>query len=141
MTIVAYHQPILPPSGVEYATILKLTPSTLTEASVPIASTSTAPYPSGRALYNVVVARTSHLRIFEVREEAVQVDVEKEKRRGGMRRGTEAVEGEVAMDGQGEGFVNIDSVKVILLLLLSAGIQPFFVHPVPSEPRKVVPKC
>lgn len=30
-----------------------------------------------------------------------------------MRRGTEAVEGEVEMDEQGEGFVNMGAVKVI----------------------------
>lgn len=36
-----------------------------------------------------------------------------------MRRDTEAVEGEVEMDRQGEGFVNMGSVKVILDTLLS----------------------
>ncbi|KAI0052046.1 hypothetical protein FA95DRAFT_1593031 [Auriscalpium vulgare] len=107
----ALHQQILPPSGVEFVASLRLTPSTVTDSAAPGPSTAAAPY---RALYNVVVARTSILRVFEVREEPVpisaQVDDERE-RRANVRKGTEAVEGEVEMDEQGEGFVNMGSVK------------------------------
>jgi cleavage and polyadenylation specificity factor subunit 1 len=49
-----------------------------------------------------------------VREEPApvptQADDELRERRGKTRRGTEAVEGEVEMDEQGEGFVNIAQV-------------------------------
>ncbi|KAI0027906.1 CPSF A subunit region-domain-containing protein [Vararia minispora EC-137] len=113
MAIPAYHQPILPPSGVEHAVILRLTLPTPSETGSPVASTSTLGAPR-RALYNVVVARMTVLRIFEVWEEPARVDAERESeqaRRATVRRGTEAVEGEVEMDEQGEGFVNIDSVK------------------------------
>ncbi|KAI0073246.1 hypothetical protein K474DRAFT_235810 [Panus rudis PR-1116 ss-1] len=96
---------ILPASGVEFAACLKLTPSTL------IASQSHA---SGRVLYNVVVARSSYLRIFEVREELAPISANKDderERRASVRKGTEAVEGEVEMDASGEGFVNVGMVK------------------------------
>ncbi|RPD55582.1 hypothetical protein L226DRAFT_490064 [Lentinus tigrinus ALCF2SS1-7] len=102
----ALRQEILPPSGVEFAACLKFTPSTLPQAG---SSSQT-----GRTLFNVVVARSSLLRIFEVREEpapvSAQQDDEKE-RRASVRRGTEAVEGEVEMDGTGDGFVNVGTVK------------------------------
>ncbi len=90
----ALRQEILPPSGVEFATCLNFTPSTLSDAGP---STSQ----SGRTLFNVVVARASHLRIFEVREEPAPISAlrEDEKdRRASVRKGTEAVEGEVEMD-------------------------------------------
>jgi cleavage and polyadenylation specificity factor subunit 1 len=112
----AFHQEILPPSGVEFATTLKLTPSTLLE--IPTPSTSTPhDQPSRGSLYNIVVARANILRVFEVREDPAPIlpQLEDERqRRADVRRGTEAVEGEVEMDGQGEGFVNMGSVKVIL---------------------------
>ncbi|TBU39387.1 CPSF A subunit region-domain-containing protein [Dichomitus squalens] len=99
-------QEVLPPSGVEFVASLKFTPSTLSEAG----PSSQA----GRTLFNVVVARSSLLRIFEVREEpapmSTQKEVEKE-RRAAVRKGTEAVEGEVEMDTSGEGFVNMGTVK------------------------------
>jgi cleavage and polyadenylation specificity factor subunit 1 len=106
----ALHQEILPPSGVEFATTLKLTPSTLPEAS------TSQDQPSGAALYNLVVARANILRVFEVKEGPVPISLQLEderQRRADVRRGTEAVEGEVEMDGQGEGFINMGSVKVI----------------------------
>ncbi|KAI0259707.1 CPSF A subunit region-domain-containing protein [Gloeopeniophorella convolvens] len=109
----ALHQEILPPSGVEYATTLKLTPSTLTEAATPSTSTSHGQSSPG-ALYNIVVARANILRVFEVREDPAPISPQLEderQRRADVRRGTEAVEGEVEMDGQGEGFVNMGSVK------------------------------
>ncbi len=102
----ALRQEILPPSGVEFATCLKFTPSTLSNG--PSSQ-------SGRTLFNVVVARSSLLRIFEVREEPAPVHTQKEderQRRASVRKGTEAVEGEVEMDASGEGFVNVGSVKV-----------------------------
>jgi cleavage and polyadenylation specificity factor subunit 1 len=109
----ALHQEILPPSGVEFATTLKLTPSTLQEVSPPSTSQD---QPSRCALYNLVVARANILRVFEVKEDPVPISPQLEderQRRADVRRGTEAVEGEVEMDGQGEGFINMGSVKVI----------------------------
>ncbi|TFY69793.1 hypothetical protein EVG20_g3009 [Dentipellis fragilis] len=112
----ALHQDILPPSGVEFAATLKLTPSTVGPKHSSEASTFTAPEDNlpKRALYNIVVARSNVLRVFEVREEPAPIssaaDDERE-RRSNVRRGTEAVEGEVEMDEQGEGFVNMGSVK------------------------------
>src|SRR6266852_6846049 len=108
----ALHQEILPPSGVEFATTLKLTPSTLPEVSPPASSASQ----SRGSLYNLVVARANILRVFEVKEGPVPISLQLEderQRRADVRRGTEAVEGEVEMDGQGEGFINMGSVKVI----------------------------
>ncbi|EMD34631.1 hypothetical protein CERSUDRAFT_116804 [Gelatoporia subvermispora B] len=109
----ALRQEILPPSGVEFAACLKLTPSTLDGgSSTPSAASSSQAV--GRALFNVVVARSSLLRIFEVREEPAPISSQKEderERRASVRKGTEAVEGEVEMDGSGEGFLNMGSVK------------------------------
>jgi len=60
---------------------------------------------------NLVVARSSLLRIFEVREEPAPVVKDEEKDRTlTVRRGTEAVEGEVEMDEQGDGYINIAKV-------------------------------
>ncbi|KAI0634706.1 CPSF A subunit region-domain-containing protein [Trametes polyzona] len=103
----ALRQEILPPSGVEFAACLKFTPSTLSDSGP---STSQ----SGRTLFNVVVARSNLLRIFEVREEPAPISPHKEDerdRRASVRKGTEAVEGEVEMDASGEGFVNMGTVK------------------------------
>ena len=112
----AIRQELLPASGVEFAASVKLTPSTLDSYVLPTPQNSTARHElAARALCNVVVARSNLLRIFEVREELAplsQVDEERE-RTARVRRGTEAVEGEVEMDVQGEGFVNMGSVKVI----------------------------
>jgi cleavage and polyadenylation specificity factor subunit 1 len=105
-------QDILPPSGVEFATSLKLTPSTLGELRTPPNATARHEF-AARALCNVVVARSNLLRIFEVREEPAPIATQAEddrERRSRIRRGTEAVEGEVEMDEQGEGFVNIAKV-------------------------------
>ena len=109
----ALHQEILPPSGVEYAATLKLTPATLADSAIPSTSTS-YPHPSQGALYNVVVARANILRVFEVTESPAPMSQQQDERnrRADVPRGTEAVEGEVEMDGQGEGFVNMGSVKV-----------------------------
>ncbi|KAF5351191.1 hypothetical protein D9756_008185 [Leucocoprinus leucothites] len=105
----ALQQEILPASGVEFATSLRLLPSTRHDLSTS-SSSSVRHEIAARVLCNVVVARSNILRIFEVREEPApvptQTDDERE-RKGKTRRGTEAVEGEVEMDEQGEGFVNI----------------------------------
>ncbi|KAG6899927.1 hypothetical protein C0993_005229 [Termitomyces sp. T159_Od127] len=102
----ALRQEILPPSGVEFATSLKLTPSTLVELPTPPNATTRHEF-AARTLCNVVVARSSILRIFEIREEPVVPQVDDERDRRKALKGTEAVEGEVEMDEQGEGFVNI----------------------------------
>ena len=105
----ALRHEILPPSGVEFASCLKLLPATISE---PSGSRTT-----GHALFNVVVARTNFLRVFEVREEPAPISTQKDderERRASVRRGTEAVEGEVEMDASGEGFVNMGSAKVNL---------------------------
>ncbi|KAF9460288.1 CPSF A subunit region-domain-containing protein [Collybia nuda] len=105
----ALRQDILPPSGVEFATSLRLTPSTLSDLSTPLNTTTRHEF-AARTLCNVVVARSNLLRIFEIREEPAPITMQAEddrERRSKVRRGTEAVEGEVVMDEQGEGFVNI----------------------------------
>jgi len=97
---------LIPPNGVEFATFLNLKP--LEKSS---SSTSSA-----RILGHLVIARSSSLRIFEVREEPAPLptlqQVENDTKDEWMRRGTEAVEGEVEMDERGEGFVNMATVKV-----------------------------
>ena len=112
----ALRQDILPPSGIEFATSLRLTPSTLSQLLPHHAFGS-------RALCNVVVARTDLLRIFEVREEPAPLptpaDDERDKK-SRSRRGTEAVEGEVEMDQQGEGFVNIAKVICFFRVIFGA---------------------
>ena len=97
----AIRQDILPPSGVEFATCLNLT--------FPDSSTSQSVF------CNVVVARKNFVRIFQVREDPAPLRThadDEHERKLRERRGTEAVEGEVEMDRQGEGFVNVGSAKV-----------------------------
>ena len=108
-------QEILPPSGVEYFASLKLTPATVTAPgfSTLLDGPSRRDFTS-RSICNLVVARSNLLRIFEVREELASIPFDDDSgKRSRMRRGTEAVEGEVEMDEQGEGFVNMGAVKVI----------------------------
>ncbi len=117
----ALYQEILPPSGVEFATTLKLTPSTLPEVPPP-PSFASQDQPSNGALYNLVVARANILRVFDVKEGPAPISPQLEderQRRTDVPRGTEAVEGEVEMDGQGEGFINMGSFKVISDTLVS----------------------
>ena len=129
MPLHALRQEILPASGVEFATSLKLTPSTLIALQTPENATARQEFVS-RVICNVVVARSNLLRIFEVREEPCpiqnQADDERE-RRSKVRRGTEAVEGEVAMDEQGDGFINI--AKVILHVSCILFIQIHAISP------------
>ena len=76
----ALHQEVLPPSGVEFATSLKLIPGTYELPPSTLARHEIA----SRVICNVVVARSNLLRIFEVREEpALATSVEgEEKGRG-----------------------------------------------------------
>jgi len=107
MGIHSVHQQILPPSGVEFASSLNLTPSTLESNSNVVLRHEFV----SRVICNLVVARSSLLRIFEVREEPAPVVQDEEKDRTlTVRRGTEAVEGEVEMDEQGDGYINIAKV-------------------------------
>lgn len=98
----AVRHEILPPSGVEYAACLKLTPSTVARDSHSgSAPAGPSPSLSANAVCNVVVARSNSLRIFEVRQELAPISTHKEderERRASVRKGTEAVEGEVEME-------------------------------------------
>jgi len=89
----ALRHDILPPSGVEFATTLELTPSTITGSS----SQEKLP----RVLTNAVVSRSNLLRIFEVWEQPPQISTyieDEQERRAHIRKDTEAVNGEVEMD-------------------------------------------
>ncbi|THH10614.1 hypothetical protein EW145_g1206 [Phellinidium pouzarii] len=107
----ALRSELLSPSGVEYAASLKLLPSTVNRRH---SQDALGIFP--KALCNVVTARSNLLRIYEVVEESAPAQLLKaqERGKGGWsreRRDTEAVEGEVEMDTQGEGFVNMGAVK------------------------------
>lgn len=97
----ALRHELLPPSGVEFAIALKLTPSTASKHD-----------PS--SFLNIVTARSNILRVYEVRHQPLvtpnHVDSERE-RRAQTRKGTEPVEGEVEMDNGGEGWVNLGPLK------------------------------
>jgi cleavage and polyadenylation specificity factor subunit 1 len=62
---------------------------------------------AAKALCNLVVARSNLLRIFEVRQGAGPITPGPEK----AQNGAEDVPGEVEMDSQGEGFVNIAKAR------------------------------
>ncbi|KAH8116054.1 cleavage factor protein [Phellopilus nigrolimitatus] len=98
---------LLSPSGAEYAASLKLLPSTVNRRRSRDAGED---FP--KAVCNVVVARSNWLRIYEIVEESAPVQLGQGRGNWSrMRRDTEAVEGEVEMDTQGEGFVNMGAVK------------------------------
>ncbi len=101
----AHRQEIVAANGVEFSVSLRLSPP-LREVSSELDATS---------LGNLVVARANVLRVYEVRQQHL---VYRQNQRpsigtGGarVRKGTEAVEGEVEMDSQGDGFVNVAEVK------------------------------
>lgn len=102
----ALHQEVLSASGVEHATFLNLTPHS-------------TPTGSSRLLANLVIARSNVLRIFEVKEEPAPLpsfaEADARARNAPSKLGTEAVEGEIEMDKEGEGFVNMAQVKVRIL--------------------------
>lgn len=100
----ALRRELLPPSGVEFAVGINLTPAAVANVS------------DKKVIRNLVVARSSFLRVFDVREEPAPLPLLEDVGTGG-RKGTEAVEGEIEMDEQGEGFVNVGFVKVIALLI------------------------
>jgi cleavage and polyadenylation specificity factor subunit 1 len=100
----ALRREVLPPSGVEFAVSLSLRPASPTNVS------------GKQVIRNLVVARSNYLRVFEVCEEPAPLPPVEDAVTSG-RKGTEAVEGEVEMDEQGEGFVNVGFVKVIILLI------------------------
>ncbi|KAL4078098.1 CPSF A subunit region-domain-containing protein [Scleroderma yunnanense] len=98
----ALRHDILPPSGVEFAVALKLTPAARPTNHVP------------SSFLNIVTARSNVLRVYDVREQPFiasnHVESEREKR-AHIPKGTEPVEGEIEMDQEGEGWVNMGSVK------------------------------
>lgn len=102
---------ILEPSGVEYASGLKLAPSTIVRPDL-TGSGETSGLP--KYLCNLVVARSNRLRIFEVVEENAPVLQTTNDKWSKVRKDTEPVEGEVEMDTQGEGFIFMGAVKVCL---------------------------
>ncbi|KAF8119582.1 CPSF A subunit region-domain-containing protein [Boletus edulis] len=92
----ALRHDILSPSGVEFAVALNLTPST------------------SSTFVNVVTAKSNLLRVYGIREQLPPISdhVESQRdKRARVRKGTEAVEGEVEMDQSGEGWVNMGAVK------------------------------
>lgn len=102
---------VLYPSGIEHAVSLKLLPSIVSRRQ-PQDAENVSP----RAICNLVVARSNLLRIYEVVEEQAALQFSRPLDKDGrtrVRKDTEAVEGEVEMDMQGEGFVNMGSVKVV----------------------------
>ena len=103
----ALRSEILPPSGFHFATTLKLLPYTVCRTRSQYADPS-----EQTSLYNLVVARSNFLKIYEVIEEDLPLNHTHGK---SYRDGKEAdaVEGEVEMDSQGEGFVNMGTVKVL----------------------------
>ena len=100
----ALRHDILPPSGVDFTVALKLTPATIAR-----------PPNHAPSLWNIVTAKSNVLRVYDVREQpciaSSHAESEREKRTP-IRKGTEPVEGEVEMDQEGEGWVNMGSVKV-----------------------------
>lgn len=132
----AIHQEIIPASGVEFATCLRLLPSNWSLPSP--ANPTTRTELASRTLFNLVVARSNILRIFEAREEPAPIPPQNEYEpdtSGTIRKETEAVEGEIAMDEQGEGFLNIGSVKVnsITCSCYSTRIRGLFFHETYSD--------
>lgn len=102
----ALQQDLVATSGVEHATFVDLTSSSIRKAQ-----------PSSvRVIANLIVARSNLLRVFEVREEPAPLPTLEEEegrtRNAPSKLDTDAVEGEVEMDEEGEGFVNMARVKV-----------------------------
>ena len=104
----------LPPSGIEHAVTLRLLPSTVNRKRTQDVDGT---YP--KVVCNMVAARSNFLRIYEIVEENVSIQAQgRSKQWSRFRKDTEAVEGEVEMDTQGEGFVNMGAVKVVLLFII-----------------------
>ncbi|KAF8324281.1 CPSF A subunit region-domain-containing protein [Cantharellus anzutake] len=103
----AHRQEIIAANGVEFSVSLRLSPPSL----------DASPGSDITSIGNLVIARTNILRVYEVRQQPLMlrqnrpVALTTTGTRG--RRGTEAVEGEVEMDSQGDGFVNVAEVKSV----------------------------
>ncbi|KAG8700711.1 mRNA cleavage and polyadenylation factor subunit, partial [Ceratobasidium sp. 394] len=97
--MLALRQEVLPPNGVEFAKCMRLTHSTLSSRS------SSANDTRPRVLCNIVVARNSYLRVFEVCEESIQSSGNNE---GSV---SEPVPGEMEMDAHGDGFINVTELR------------------------------
>ncbi|KAL0578769.1 mRNA cleavage and polyadenylation factor subunit [Marasmius crinis-equi] len=97
----ALHQEIIPPSGVEFATSLKLIPGSY---ELP-PSTSARHEIAARVICNVVVARSNLLRIFEVREEPAHATAAEREKAGKEKKGQNgekaAANGDVEMSDAG----------------------------------------
>jgi cleavage and polyadenylation specificity factor subunit 1 len=98
--MLSLRQEILPPNGVEFAKCMKLTHSTIN--SISSSSSNNRP----RILCNLVVARNSYLRVFEVSEEPVSSNGNNEGS------ASEPVPGEIEMDAHGDGFINVTELRV-----------------------------
>lgn len=100
----ALHQDILRPSGVEFAVSLNLVvPSTASSSS------------DVQVLGNLVVARANVLKVFEIRRQSASLRADlADPGESLAANGGDGVEGEVKMDTQGDGFVNMGELKVIL---------------------------
>jgi cleavage and polyadenylation specificity factor subunit 1 len=107
----ALRNELLPPSGVQFATSLRLLPYTVCRRRKQYTEPS-----EQSSLCNLVTARSNILRIYEIVEETVMINQSHAK----TTRDADAVEGEVEMDTQGEGFVNMGSVKVFQLFFCCA---------------------
>lgn len=89
----ALRHDILPPSGVDFAVALNFSSSSPT----------------------IVTAKSNFLRVYAIREQLAPISdhvASERDKRARVRKGTEAVEGEVEMDQSGEGWVNMGTVKV-----------------------------
>lgn len=115
----ALRHDILPPSGVEFAVALNLSAA------------------SPSVLLNLVTAKSNLLRVYAVCEQPSPISdhvASERDKRARVRRGTEAVEGEVEMDQSGEGWVNMGTVKVSNLV--SFAIKALSrAHAVECDPR------
>ena len=100
----ALRSEILPPSGTQFVTSLKLIPYTVCRRRAQCVDLS-----EQSALCNLVVAQSNILRIYEIVEETGLVGQPSSSRKWAE---SDVVEGEVGMDAQGEGFVNMGTVKV-----------------------------
>ena len=137
----ALRSEILPPSGVQFACSLKLLPCLVSRNRPGLDGTNR------KALCNVVVAYSHLLRIYELVEEPIPIQVlaSQGATRDGwsrVKKDTDAVEGEVEMDTQGEGFVNMGAVKVALhpfryrsASMLSSQIINMLTRPFSSLPQ------
>ncbi|KLO09211.1 cleavage factor protein [Schizopora paradoxa] len=115
----ALRRELVSPSGVEYATSLKLIPSTIFRSHP---SNGDAP----QAIANLVVARSNTLRIYEIQEEDSLAFASSSGKDNWpkAKKDTEAVEGEAEIEG--EGFVNLGLVKSAPTTITSSTTLRFY---------------